>query len=195
MLNFDYFDHLDSGWFGVNILVPVAAPLFFLWLISKFKIVRAMTKNIVIKSIGKGELFWAVMGMAASAIYELDNLKSITTNAKLISAANWALAGHILLIVIAVLMVGFNSLEPAAPSSPPPPPPSGTPPPSPSHVPDKFIFGSSLFALLLVIATYSGVHSKLTEQEENVRKGAIMKAQECIIRAKGDAQHCMEGMK
>lgn len=195
MLNFDYFDHLDSGWFGVNILVPVGAPLFFLWLISKFKIVQTMTKNIVIKSIGKGELFWAVMGMAASTIYELDSFKSITTNAKQITAANWALSGHIALIVIAVLMVGFNSLEPPAPATPPPPLPPGTPPPSPSHVPDKFIFVSSLFALVLVIATYSGVHSKLTEQEENVRKGAIMKAQECITRAKGDAQHCMEGMK
>jgi hypothetical protein len=190
MWNFDYFDHVGFGWFGVNILVPVAAPLFVLWLISKFSIVSSMTKNIVIKSVGKGELFWAVMGMAASTIYELDNLKSITTNAKLISAANYALAGHIFLIVIAVVMVGFNSLEPVAPASPPPPPPPGSP-----HVPDRLIFGASIAALILVIATYSGVHSKLTEQEESVRKSAIMNAQECITRAKSDARHCVEGLK
>jgi hypothetical protein len=193
-LNFDYFDHLNAGWFGVNILVPVGGPLFFLWLISKFNIVSTMTKNIVIKSIGKGELFWAVMGMAASTIYELDGIKSIATDPNSIVAANWATGGHILIIVISVLMVGFNSLEPVTPS----PPPTGTPPPPPpppSHVPDKFIFGSSVFCLLLVIATYAGVHSKLTEQEENVRKTAIMKAQECIAKAKGDARHCVEDMK
>ena len=185
------FDNFDLSWFGINILAPVAAPLIALWFISMPAILATMTKNIVIKSIGKGELFWAVMGMAASTCYELDSLKSIATDPVLVKAAGWAYAGHIGIIFFAVLMVGLNSLEPVAP----PAPPAGTTPPAPPLIPDKFIFRSSIVCLIIVVVTYSLVHTKLTEQEANVRKTAIIKAHECIAKHKGDAESCMEDMK
>lgn len=189
-MNFHYF---DAGWFGINILVPVGGPLLALWIISKLKVFATMAKKIVIKSIGKGELLWAVMGMAASTIYELDSFKSIATDADLIKMASWAIGLHIFIIVVAVLMVGCNSLEPV----PPPAPATGpAPPPPPPHpIPDRFIFGTSLFCLIFVILTYSGVHTKLSEQEANARETAIMKAQECVTRGRSNAQHCMEDLK
>jgi hypothetical protein len=191
-LNFDYF---DWGWFGINILIPVVVPLAALYIISLPAIIAAMTKNIVIKSIGKGELFWAVMGMAAAACYDLDSFKTIASTGTSVKAANWATVCYGFMIFFAIAMVGLNSLEPvppppSAPGAPPPPPPR--PPPL---IPDKFIFGSSIICLLIVIVTYSAVHVKLTEQEEAVRKAAIIKLQECVAKAKGDAMHCVTDFK
>lgn len=60
------YDYFQWDWFGINIVVPVLGPLLVLWLFSLPTKVAALTKHIVIKSIGKGELFWAVMGMAAA---------------------------------------------------------------------------------------------------------------------------------
>lgn len=85
-------------------------------------------------------------------------------------------------------VAGLNSLE-SIPSAPPP-----TPTANP-HIPDKFIFGSSIIFLLAVIGTYTVVHAKLLEQEANIRKNAIMKIQECVAKHKANAEHCVEDMK
>lgn len=184
-MNYAYF---QWDWFGINILIPVVGPLIVLWIFSLPSNIAALTKHIVIKSIGKGELFWAVMGMAAATCYDLDAFKGIGTNATSIKIANWAYAAHLFVIFFAVVMVGLNSLEPV-PGPPPPPAPTNP------HIPDKFIFVSSIVFLLLVIGTYSVVHARLTEQEATVRKTAIMKIQECVAKANGSAKHCVEDIK
>lgn len=182
------YDYFQWDWFGINIVVPVLGPLLVLWLFSLPTKVAALTKHIVIKSIGKGELFSAVMGMAATTCYDLDALKAIETNATSVKIANWAHAARFCVIMFAVLMVGLNSLE-SIPSAPPP-----TPTANP-HIPDKFIFGSSIIFLLAVIGTYTVVNAKLLEQEANIRKNAIMKIQECVAKHKANAEHCVEDMK
>ena len=184
-MNYDYF---QWDWFGINILVPVAGPLLILWFFSLPTKISALTKHIVIKSIGKGELFWAVMGMAAATCYDLDAFKAIATDSASVKIANWAYAAHLGVIIFAILMVGLNSLE-AVPGFPSPPASSNP------HIPDKFIFGSSIVFLLAIIGTYSVVHAKLLEQEASVRRIAIMKIQACVAKHNGNAGHCVEDMK
>lgn len=184
-MNYDYF---QWDWFGINILIPVVGPLIVLWFFSLPTNIAALTRHIVIKSIGKGELFWAVMGMAAATCYDLDAFKAIATNPNSVKIANWAYAAHLCAILFAVIMVGLNSLEPI-PGSPPP-----AVPPNP-HIPDRFIFGCSIGFLLLVTVTYSVSHARLVEEEASVRKIAIIKIQECVTNANGNALPCVEDMK
>lgn len=169
-----------------------------MWIPGKISAVASMAKDLPIKSIGKGELFWAAMGIAASTIFELSSIRDITTNATLKSMAGWAIAGHISIMFIAVMMIGFNSLEPPPPPLPPAggvPPPPPPPPPPPSPIRDPFVFRWSIYILLFVIATYTFTHTQLTQEEASIRKAAIIKAKECMAGNKNDVGHCMEGIK
>ena len=187
------------GWFAINIVIPVIGPLFLLWIIGLPPATAPLASNNVLKSIGKGELLWAVMGMAAATCYELVSLQEIKT-VKEWSNPIWIAFGlHITLILVAVIVVGLNSLDL----------PSGYTPANP-HIPDKRIFAGSIFSLVLVIVTYSATHATLTDQEAKIEKikndeaGKKMQAEkqaiidrieQCLSTARGNGKHCVKDIK
>lgn len=189
------------GWFAINILIPIIGPLFVLWLVGFPPPTAPLATNNVIKSIGKGELLWAVMGLAAATCYELVSLQEIKT-VKAWSNPIWTAVGlHILLIVVSVIMVGLNSLDL----------PVGYVPSYP-HIPDVRVFGGSILSLALVIVTYSATHATLTSQEERsakikkeetdkttlANKEAIINSiKQCLTNARdnGAVKHCIKEIK
>jgi hypothetical protein len=68
------------AWTGINIAVPVLLPLLVLWLFSIPSVTATLAAGSILKSIGKGELFWAAMGMAASTCYDLFALQKMITD-------------------------------------------------------------------------------------------------------------------
>jgi hypothetical protein len=95
--------HVDGwslfGWGIINIVVPVFLPLLVLWVISIPRVTASLAAGGVIKSIGKGWLFWATMGMAAATCYEARAIAAIVTdpNGKGIA---WLVFGLHLLILL-----------------------------------------------------------------------------------------------
>lgn len=187
------------GWFTINIVIPVIGPLFLLWLVGIQPPTAPLATNNVIKSIGKGELLWAVMGMAAATCYELISLQEIKL-AKEWSTPIWTAFGlHIFLIVVAVFVVGLNSLDL----------PPGYVYSSP-HIPDVRIFAGSILSLVIVVVTYSATHATLTDQEaknEKVKKeeadkrafadnqAIIERIKQCLVNAKGSGKDCIKEPK
>jgi len=187
------------GWFAINIGIPVIGPIFLLWLVGLPPPTAPLASNNVLKSIGKGELLWAVMGMAAATCYELVSLQEIKT-VKEWSNPIWIAFGlHILLIVVSVFVVGLNSLEL----------PTGYVPSYP-HIPDIRIFAGSILSLVVVIVTYSATHATLTDQEEKSerikkeevdkktaadKRAIIDRIEQCLANAKGSGKHCTRDIK
>ncbi|MET0266699.1 MAG: hypothetical protein ABW202_13905 [Duganella sp.] len=184
------------GWFAINIVIPVIGPLFLLWLVGFPPSTAPLASNNVLKSIGKGELLWAVMGMAAATCYELVSLQEIKTVKEWSSPIWIAFSLHLLLIVVAVLVVGLNSLDL----------PTGYVFSYP-HVPDMRIFAGSILSLALVIVTYSATHATLTDQEERnakirreetdkktmADKQAILdRIEQCLANVTGSGKHCVK---
>lgn len=146
----------------------------------------------VLKSIGKGELFWAAMAMSAATCYELYSLQEILTSPNergLAWAAFWI---HEFIILFSVIFVGIGSLS-TAPSS------SANP-----YVPDPTVFWASIGTLIFTILTYTVSHTVLTVQEEKLRietdratqkdrQAIIDRAKECL--SKDNAVRCVEEMR
>ncbi|MGH8854296.1 MAG: hypothetical protein ACREWI_08455, partial [Telluria sp.] len=130
------------GWFAINILMPIVGPLLILSIAGIPPATAPLATNNVLKSIGKGELLWAVMGMAAATCYELASLQEIKTVAGWSNFIWTVFAVHISLIVVAVVVVGLNSLDL----------PTGYVFAYP-HIPEMRIFVGSIVSLVLVIVT------------------------------------------
>lgn len=171
------------GWFAINIGIPVIGPLFLLWLVGIPPSTAPLATNNVIKSIGKGELLWSVMGMAAATCYELVSLQEIKTIQEW-SSPIWGIFGlHILLIVVSVFMVGLNSLDL----------PTGYVFPYP-HIRDMRIFVGSILSMVLVIVTYSATHATLADQEQKraVDRQAILdRMEQCSLDAGQREKYCL----
>lgn len=171
------------GWFAINIGIPVIGPLFLLWLVGIPPSTAPLATNNVIKSIGKGELLWSVMGMAAATCYELVSLQEIKT-IKEWSSPIWGIFGlHILLIVVSVFMVGLNSLDL----------PTGYVFPYP-HIRDMRIFAVSIVSMVLVMVTYSAAHATLVDQEQKraVDRQAILdRMEQCLLDAGQREKYCL----
>jgi len=171
------------GWFAINVGIPVIGPLFLLWLVGIPPSTAPLATNNVIKSIGKGELLWSVMGMAAATCYELVSLQEIKT-IKEWSSPIWGIFGlHILLIVVSVFMVGLNSLDL----------PTGYVFPYP-HIRDMRIFVGSILSMVLVIVTYSATHATLADQEQKraVDRQAILdRMEQCLLDAGQREKYCL----
>ncbi|WP_300749853.1 hypothetical protein [Janthinobacterium sp.] len=186
------------GWWAINILIPVIGPVFFLWIFGFPRSTAPLASNNVIKSIGKGELLWAVMGMAAATCSDLVALQGIPT----VTAGKdfiWLAFGlHLFLIVISVVAVGLNSLNLPAGYTP-----------ANVHIPDNRIFVMSIAALVLVSVTYSATHATLTDQEEAYEKSKIEalkktvsdkqaiidSIEKCLSNAKSGGKNCLKGIK
>lgn len=175
------------GWFAINIGIPVIGPLFLLWLIGIPPSTAPLATNIVIKSIGKGELLWAVMGMAAATCYELVSLQEIKT-IKEWSSPIWGIFGlHILLIVVSVFLVGLNSLDL----------PTGYVFPYP-HIRDMRIFAVFILSMVLVIVTYSAAHATLVDQEQKravARQAILDRMEQCLLDAGQPEKNCLKEIK
>lgn len=169
-----------------------------LWLAGIPPATAPLAVNNVRKSIGKGELLWAVMGMAAATCYELASLQELKTEASWTNTIWITFGFHIFLIVVAVILVGLSSLDL----------PAGFTYDAPD-IPSMPIFLISLVSLAIVSVTYSASHATLTEQErqndaikiEASRKviadkqAIIDRIEQCVANAKGSGKHCIRGTK
>lgn len=190
--------HIDwwvlAAWCGINIVIPVIAPLVVLWLFSKPSTTSTLAGRNVLKSIGKGELFWAAMGMAAATCYELYSLQEILAdrNAR---GVTWVVFWiHLFVILFSVIFVGIGSLSTA---------PAGAANP---HIPDPTVFWASIGTLIFVVVTYTVSHTVLTAQETKLKLDAdqettkskqaiINQIKECLAKTRGNGMRCMEGIK
>jgi hypothetical protein len=199
ILEFAHITWLPSfGWWAINILIPVIGPLFLLWLFGFPPSTAPLASNNVIKSIGKGELLWVVMSMAAATCYDLASLEAIASVAAWSNPIWIAFGLHIFLIVVSIIVVGLNSLDL----------PAGYTPANP-HIPDKRIFRMSILALGVVMVTYSATHATLTEQEHHIetikveaatksvadKQAIIDSIAACLANARGDGKSCIKGIR
>ena len=182
------------AWVGINILVPVLLPLFVLWMFSIPTITAALGAGSIIKSIGKGELFWAAMGMAAATCYELFALQKIVTDSNsygIVWLVFWIQLG---IILGSALMVGVGSLNSSTPAT-------GNP-----HIPDRKVFWASVGTLVFTATSYTVVHAALATIEGSIKDAAVKAAKkekedimaklaECLADSKNDAKRCMEAIK
>lgn len=176
------------GWFAINIIIPVIGPLFLLWLVGIPPSTAPLATNNVVKSIGKGKLLWAVMGMAAATCYELVSIQEIKT-INVWSSPIWVAFGlHILLIVVSVFIVGLNSLDL----------PTGHVFRYP-HIRDMRIFAGSILSMVVVIVTYSATHATLVDQEHKRaavdRQAMRDRLEHCLLDAQQRDTNCLKEIK
>ena len=182
------------AWIGINILVPVLLPLLVLWLFSIPSVTATLAANSIIRSIGKGELFWAAMGMAAATCYELFALQKIVTDTNGYGIAWLVFWIHLFIILGSAIMVGVGSLNSSTPNS-------GNP-----HIPDRKVFLASIYTLIFTATSYTVAHSVLDAKEAEIKhlaieaaskdKGDIMtKLSACLAKNKTAADRCMEIIK
>lgn len=170
--------------------------MVLLWLAGIPPATAPLAVNNVRKSIGKGELLWAVMGMAAATCYELASLQELKTEASWTNTIWITFGFHIFLIVVAVILVGLSSLDL----------PTGFTYDAP-HIPSMPIFLISLASLVIVSVTYSAAHATLAEQERqndeiNIeasrkviadKQAIIDRIEQCVAKAKGSGKQCIRG--
>lgn len=103
------FGHLS--WLFFNVGVPVLMPIALLPLLTFSRLYRHASKDIALRSIQDGQLFWVVISMCASACYEIGcALGEASTN----STLAFMLAGllwHVLFIVVASILVSFGAAD------------------------------------------------------------------------------------
>lgn len=149
-----------AGWVCINIVVPVARPLFVLWLFSIPKITAPLSHDIILKSIGKGELLWAAMSMAAATCHELFALLHLTSNPNEIGTIWIVLCIHFVIILSSAIFVGLGSMNNTIRGS------------SNPHMPDPKVFLISIVILILTISTFIGTHSTLISFEAEKAQNA-----------------------
>lgn len=182
------------GWIGINILVPVLLPLLVLWFFSIPSVTATLAAGSIIKSIGKGELFWAAMGMAAATCYELFALQKIVTDPNGNGIAWFVFCIHLGIILGSAIMVGLGSLNNSTPTT-------GNP-----YIPDLKVFRASIGTLVFTAISYTVVHAVLSTMEAKIKdetvkaikqeKDDIMKKlSECLIKNRKDGTPCLEAIK
>ena len=197
------FQHVElwdvSVWVFVNILIPVLGPLGILWVLMKIPASASFVGSLATyKSIGKGELLWAALAMAAATIYELQSLESLLPPRSLESRATTAVTWlHLLLMFPAVLVVGVGS--------------AGTPSTAMviPEIPDPLVFKISVWSLVFVACTYTATHALLNEQEAkrvvmqqrsveeatNHKNAILNHISDCLTRAPDARINCIERIK
>lgn len=189
--HFDWWVYI--GWWFINIPVPVALPLAVLYIVGKLK--SPPSSSHALKSIGRGELFWAAMAMAAAASSEIYALRLTLSDSNLQGVATASIALMVLVILFSVLYVGFGSTAP---------PGAGATP----HIPNQVVYKASIRTLIFTIVAYSASHwivmahevtLKLEAQEQNKNdKNAIIKrVSDCLASPKGKSNRmrCVEDEK
>lgn len=191
MERFDWWTY--AWWWAINIPVPVVLPLLVLYAFGRFGTTPPSTHH-ALKSIGKGELFWAAMAMAAATGSELFTLREGLVGDNLKGIAALSIFVMIIVILFSVLLVGLGSMMPA--------------PPSGSHIPNKEIFWASVGTLVFTIVAYSASHLVVMAQDSSAKveeqqkakdeKDAILKKiRDCLAGSKNRASQlrCVEDTK
>jgi hypothetical protein len=161
-----------AAWIGINILVPVLLPLLVLWLFTIPGVTASLAAGSITKSVGKGELFWAAMGMAASTCYELFALQKIVTHPHGYGFAWFVFWIHLGVILGSAIMVGLGSLNNRRPTA------------GNRHIPDRRLFIGSIVTLVFTAASYTASHAVLDSLQAELKAGeetAARKQKEAII--------------
>lgn len=109
-MNFSIF----FGWLLVNIAVPILAPIAFFPLLSVGTKSRGRVRELIMRSIRGGQLFWTVIFMCAAASYEAAAYMSELTGDEISfgRAIAWtAIAWHIAIIVISAVLIVLRTME------------------------------------------------------------------------------------
>jgi len=171
------------AWSAINILVPVLLPLLILKLLTVPQVTSQLARDCVVKSIGKGELFWAAMGMAAATCYELFALQKLVSTGNSFGLTWFVIWIHLGIILCSAIVVGLGSLNEPLPAC-------GNP-----HIPDRRVFWASIATLIVTAGSYTTVHAIVATLEARDKSDKITRLAICL---KGDPENdlqCMEVLK
>ena len=106
------------GWLILNVAVPLLAPIALVPLLGARRRYVGKVKALIRRSLGDGQLFWAVIAMCAAAWYEAAvRLGELQGSAEHISNGRfiaWATIGwHIGVIVVSSVLVLVGAMEAA----------------------------------------------------------------------------------
>jgi hypothetical protein len=109
-MDFDRF----FGWLLVNVAVPILAPIALFPLLSVGKKYRGRVRELIMRSVRGGQLFWTVIALCATASYEAAVYMS-ELEGEAISVGRmiaWtAIAWHITIIVISAVLIVLRTME------------------------------------------------------------------------------------
>jgi len=158
-----------AGWASVNILIPVSLPFFVLWLFCIPRVTAEVSSGIIIKSIGKGELLWAAMSMAAATCHELLVLQKLISNPNGIGITWLILCIHLAIILSSAILVGLGAISNSVPST------------KYQKIPDPKIFRISIAILGFTIVAYACTHATLSAIEAKIKAESRAMQKTCGI--------------
>lgn len=106
------------GWLLLNVAVPLLAPIALLPLLGVGKKYKGRVRELIMRSLQEGQLFWTVIAMCAAASYEaavhLGELKGSPENLSFGSTIAWtAIVWHIAIIIISSVLVLLGTMDAA----------------------------------------------------------------------------------
>lgn len=104
------------GWLLLNVAVPLLAPIALLPLLGAGKKYRGRVRELIMRSLREGQLFWTVIAMCAAASYEaavhMGELKGEEISFG--STIAWtAIVWHIAIIIISSVLVLLGTMDAA----------------------------------------------------------------------------------
>lgn len=104
------------GWLLANVAVPILAPIAFFPLLSVGTKYRGRVRELVMRSVQGGQLFWTVIALCAAASYKAAVYMSRLEGADISIGrmiAWTAIAWHIAIIVISAVLIVLGAMEAA----------------------------------------------------------------------------------
>ncbi|MGB9109847.1 MAG: hypothetical protein WCC39_14290 [Telluria sp.] len=104
------------GWLLLNVAVPLLAPIAFFPLLNAGKGYSGRVRELIMRSVREGQLFWTVIAMCAAASYEAavhmgelegDEIAGGT------SIAWAAIAWHVAIIISSAVLIVLNTMDAA----------------------------------------------------------------------------------
>lgn len=111
-MDFDRF----FGWLLLNVAIPLAAPIAIFPLLGAGTKYRGRVRELIMRSVREGQLFWTVIALCAAASYKaavyMGTLKGADISIGRMIA--WtAIAWHIAIIVISAVLIVLGAMEAA----------------------------------------------------------------------------------
>ena len=106
------------GWLLLNVAAPLLAPIALLPLLGASRQYKGRVRELIMRSIQDGQLFWTVIAMCAAASYEaavhLGELKGPPEDISFCRTIAWsAIAWHVAIIIISSILVLLGSMDAA----------------------------------------------------------------------------------
>ena len=116
LLNMDLSRFL--GWLLLNVAVPLLAPIALLPLLGAGEKYKGRVRELIMRSLQEGQLFWTVIAMCAAASYEaavhLGELRGTQEDVSIGSTIAWtAIVWHIAVIIISAVLVLLGTMDAA----------------------------------------------------------------------------------